>query len=67
VRVLFNTEWSGRGDDTVVLACSAQPQVPGPLEAWRSGGREVQLAGECAGARSLIGATLGGYEAALRL
>ena len=67
VRVLFNTEWSGGGDGTVVLACAARPQLPGSLEAWRAGGREVQLAGECAGAQALLGATASGYAAALRL
>jgi pyruvate/2-oxoglutarate dehydrogenase complex dihydrolipoamide dehydrogenase (E3) component len=70
-RVLFNSEWSGGGadpaTDTVVLACGAQPHLPGALEAWRAGEREVQLAGECAGARALIGATASGYKAALRL
>jgi 2,4-dienoyl-CoA reductase (NADPH2) len=66
-RVLFNSEWNGGAADTVVLACGAQPQLPGALEAWRAGEREVQLAGECAGARALIGATASGYKAALRL
>jgi 2,4-dienoyl-CoA reductase-like NADH-dependent reductase (Old Yellow Enzyme family) len=66
VRVRFNTEFDlARGDGTVLLACGAEPELA--LERWRSGGRQVELAGECAGARALIGATSSGYRAALRL
>ena len=68
VRVLFNTEFAPeREAGTVVLACGAEPELPGSLDAWRAGGRQVELAGECAGARALIGATTSGYRAALRL
>jgi hypothetical protein len=68
VSVLFNSEFAPGGDgETVVLACGAEAHLPGSIEAWRAGGRQVQLAGECAGARALIGATTGGYHAALRV
>ena len=68
VTVLFNTEFGPGGEgETVVLACGAESEVSGPLDAWRVGGRQVELAGECAGARALIGATTSGYQAALRL
>jgi hypothetical protein len=67
VAVSFNTEFkAGKHDGPVVLACGAEPEVP-TLDAWRAGGREVVLAGECAGARTLIGATTSAYEAALRI
>jgi len=50
VIVLFNTEFAAGGDgETVVLACGAEPQLPGSLDAWRVGGRQVEPAGECAG------------------
>jgi pyruvate/2-oxoglutarate dehydrogenase complex dihydrolipoamide dehydrogenase (E3) component len=68
VTVLFNTEFAPGGEGgTIVLASGAEPELPGSLEAWRNGGRQVELAGECAGARALIGATTSGYRAALRL
>jgi pyruvate/2-oxoglutarate dehydrogenase complex dihydrolipoamide dehydrogenase (E3) component len=68
VSVLFNTVFAPGGDgETVVLACGAEPHFPGSLDEWRVGGRQVELAGECAGARALIGATASGYHAALRL
>jgi pyruvate/2-oxoglutarate dehydrogenase complex dihydrolipoamide dehydrogenase (E3) component len=67
VSVLFNTEFSAaKAHQPTVLACGAQPDAPA-LDAWRAGGRVVQLAGECAGARTLIGATTSAYEAALRI
>jgi NADPH-dependent 2,4-dienoyl-CoA reductase/sulfur reductase-like enzyme len=67
VSVLFNTEFSaGKSHEPAVLACGAEPDLPA-LEAWRAGGRVVQLAGECAGAQALIGATASAYEAALRI
>ena len=67
VSVLFNTEFTAaKAHQPAVLACGAQPDVPA-LDAWRAGGRVVQLAGECAGARTLIGATTSAYEAALRI
>jgi 2,4-dienoyl-CoA reductase-like NADH-dependent reductase (Old Yellow Enzyme family) len=65
VRVLFNTEWRGGGEGTILLATRGEPDVA--PQAWRSGGMEIHLAGECAGSRALIGATLSGYKAALRL
>jgi NADPH-dependent 2,4-dienoyl-CoA reductase/sulfur reductase-like enzyme len=66
VSVVFNTEFSaGKWNEPAVLACGAVPDLP-PLGAWRAGGRVVALAGECAGARMLIGATTSAYEAALR-
>jgi NADPH-dependent 2,4-dienoyl-CoA reductase/sulfur reductase-like enzyme len=68
VVVSFNTEFSPENsEELAVLACGATPDIPGSLDAWRAGGRQVELAGECAGARALIGATTGGYGAALRL
>jgi hypothetical protein len=58
----FDTEFDGQFDaDTVVLACGAEPAVPHGVEAWRARVREVRLAGECSGARQLIGATRSGY------
>ena len=68
VSVVFNTEFARGGEgETVVLACGAVPELPGSLDAWRAHGRQVELAGECAGARALLGATTSGYRAALRL
>jgi len=67
VSILFNTEFkAGKNEEPAVLACGAEPDHP-PLDAWRAGGRVVALAGECAGARTLIGATTSAYKAALRI
>jgi len=67
VSVLFNTEFAAaQSNQPVVLACGAEPDLPA-LDAWRAGSRVAQLAGECAGARTLIGATTSAYEAALRI
>lgn len=66
VRVLFNTEHDAtQGEASVLLACGAEPDAA--PDAWRAGGRQVLVAGECAGARALIGATASGRAAALRL
>jgi len=68
VSVLFNSEFAAARDgETIVFACGGEPDLPGSLDAWRDGGRQVELAGECAGARALLGATTSGFRAALRL
>jgi 2,4-dienoyl-CoA reductase-like NADH-dependent reductase (Old Yellow Enzyme family) len=66
VSVAFNTEYAGEKTeaDTVILACSASPYVPHGVDAWRASAQDLRLAGECSGARYLIGATYSGYRAA---
>ncbi len=67
VSVRFNTEFdAGKPNGPAVLACGAEPDVTA-LDAWRAAGRMVDVAGECAGARMLIGATTSAYDAALRI
>jgi len=67
VSVVFNSEFTqGKSNEPAVLACGAVPDLPA-LDAWRAGGRVVELAGECAGTRTLIGATASAYDTALRI
>jgi len=67
VAVSFGTEFqAGKQDGPAVLACGAEAEVQ-DFDAWRAGGRVVELVGECAGARTLIGATTSAYQAALRI
>ena len=68
VSVAFNTEHGKATQaDTVILACGAEPRLPQDIDAWRNRSGELALAGECGGARALIGATLSGYRAAQRI
>lgn len=68
VSIAFNTEYGTTAEaDTVVLACGAEPRLPHDIDAWRERSAELLLAGECGGARALIGATTSGYRAAQRI